>query len=307
MKKKLLFLLVPMMAMIMTGCVKYNGQGKNGSKSSKEPQSQQSSESSGEPASSADPAGDSSTSSQSGDSSSSSSQTPTPEPPVSGEDLPEGTAVKVYLVFGEYGLYKGNSVNTGIDSLFLEHTIELQTKVGADLPGKADVTSSVTGSEFVSWTAYNNDGKLTEYTKVPAVYDKILYASFSGGNGQGGGSSGGGGGGQTPDPEPPSQDKVTINFSVTYHVEEGTGVYLVGDFCEWKPDNGNAIKFDWSEGDVWVASREIYKGTTYRCKLVTAPYNVPSYVYTWEKEGEGNERQITFNESTNMNLSWGNY
>lgn len=311
MKKKLLLLLVPMMAMVMTGCVKYNGQGKNGPKSSSAaPDSQQSDSSSEEPASSSadtsssEPAPSSSSASSNPSSSSSEVNPPTP---VDGEDVPAGTQVKVYLVFGEYGKYKGNSVNTGIDSLFLEHAMEYDAKVGDDLPGKADVTSSVTGSEFVAWTSYNNDGKLTEYSKVPASYDKILYASFSGGNGQGGGGQGGGGGSVTPEPDPGPQERVTVTLNVTYETAMGEGVYLVGDFCDWTPASNLSLKFEWSAGNVWTKTIEVNKDTVYHCKLVIAPYDLPSQVYKWEKEGEGNERTITFSSSTTLNLEWGNY
>ena len=131
-----------------------------------------------------------------------------PAPHGGGESqpvVPPETSVKVYLVFGENGLYKGNPVTTNNANLFLEHVMEITAKVGEDLPGKADVTSSVSGSTFVAWTAYNNDGKLTEYTKVPEVDNKILYASFTGGQGgahSGGGSQGGGGQGQGETPQP---------------------------------------------------------------------------------------------------------
>ena len=308
MKKKLAFSLIPLMALIMTGCVMYNGQGKPGTKSSAAPSSGEPGTSSVEPTSSGEPMSSlPSSSSDAGPASSSSTPTPTPTPePVSGEDLPAGTAVKVYLVFGEYGKYKGNLVNTGVESLFLEHTIEYSAKVGEDLPGKADVTSTVEGSEFVAWTSYNNDGKLTEYTKVPGRHDKILYASFSGGNGQGGGQTPT----PTPDPDPtptPSDEKVTVTLNVTYDAGMGVGVYLVGDFCEWSPANNNVIKFNWTEGNVWTATKEVYKDTTYRCKLVTAPYEFPSQVYTWEKDGADNERVITFSKTETINLEWGNY
>lgn len=189
MKKKLLFLLVPILMAATTGCVKYNGKGKNRSKTSNTPTSQ---ESSIAPESS----------SQGGGQTSNSSYTPTPIPtPIPHSDeLPAGTEVKVYLVFGPNGLYKNEAVNNKIEDLFLEHVIELATKVGEHLPTRDDVTSTVEGSKFVAWTCYNNDGKLTEYTKVPGYENKILYASFSGGNGgsYSGGGQGGGGGGDTP-------------------------------------------------------------------------------------------------------------
>ena len=207
MKKKLLFLLIPLLISGMTGCVKYNGKGKNRGKTTSTPAVSTStlpdSGSQGQGSSQQD-----NTSSQpSGGGNSSSSS----------DELPLGTEVKVYLVFGEYGLYQNNPVNTKVEALFLEHTMELTAKVGDRLPTRDDVTSSVTNSKFVAWTAYNNDGKLTEYTKVPGYQNKILYASFGGGNGGGGtsgGSSGGGeqgGGGQQGGGETP----VTLTYTVS--------------------------------------------------------------------------------------------
>ena len=184
MKKKVLLVLIPLILTTISGCVKYNGQGKPGKKSSSD--AEQSSEvtpSSGEVIPSSDVELSSSVAPQ-----------PSSDPVVPSDELPAGTEVKVYLVFGEYGLYKGNPVNTKIESMFLEHTVEFSGKVGELLPND-EVTSSVDGSHFVCWVAYNNDGKLTEYLKVPGYQNKILYASFTGGKGggQGGGSHGGGG------------------------------------------------------------------------------------------------------------------
>jgi len=198
MKKKLLFLLIPLLVGSMTACVKYNGKGKNHGKTSSTPAE----------TSSVIP----DESSAQGDSSSSSKK---PQPQPQSDELPAGTAVKVYLVFGAYGLYDGQAVNNNIEELFLEHAIELKdAKVGDRLPTRDNVTSSVEGSKFVAWTAYNNDGKLTEYTKVPGYEKNILYASFSGGNdggsSSGGGSQGGGGeggGGQV--------DPTTVTYTVT--------------------------------------------------------------------------------------------
>lgn len=172
MKKKVLFLLVPMLFAGLTGCVKYNGQPKSSSKEKIVPSSSEPINYSIEP-----------------------STPPAPHGAGEGETVPpEVTSVKIYLVFGENGLYEGSAVNDKVADKFLEHTKEMTATVGSDLPGKDKVTSSVSGSTFVAWTAYNNDGKLTEYTKVPAVDGKILYASFTGGSG--GAHSGGSGGGQ---------------------------------------------------------------------------------------------------------------
>ena len=177
MKKKLLSLLIPMFLIGLTGCVKYNGQPKDSSREKIIPSSAEPISYSIEPSI-------------------------PPAPHGGGESepvVPPETSVKVYLVFGENGLFEGNPVSDKVESKFLEHTKEITANVGSDLPGKDKVTSSVKGSTFVAWTAYNNDGKLTEYTKVPAVDGKILYASFTGGEG-GSHSGGGSSGGETPQP-----------------------------------------------------------------------------------------------------------
>lgn len=162
MKKKLLFLLIPCMMLAVTSCVMYNGQGKPGGSKSKTPQSSDVTPTTSEE-------GGNSQTSQSGDNSQS--------------QVPAGQEVKVYLAFGQYGKYQGSFVTTHFENLFLEHAIEFAGKAGDNLPGKDVVTSSVEGSEFKAWVAYNNDGKLTEYTTIPGENGKILYASFSGGNG----------------------------------------------------------------------------------------------------------------------------
>lgn len=177
MKKKLLSLLIPMFLIGLTGCVKYNGQPKDSSKEKIIPSSAEPISYSIEPSTPPEPHG-------AGE---------------SGDPVDVGASVKVYLVFGENGLFEGNPVSDKVESKFLEHTKEITANVGSDLPGKDKVTSSVKGSTFVAWTAYNNDGKLTEYTKVPAVDGKILYASFTGGEG-GSHSGGGSSGGETPQP-----------------------------------------------------------------------------------------------------------
>ena len=194
MKKKLLVLLVPFLLVGLSSCVKYNGQGKPGKKSSEDAPTESSVPA---PEGSSDAAPISCIDNSSAVPGSS---TVIPDPEPSADELPKGTEVKVYLVFGEYGKYKGDFVNTKIPSMFLEHAMEFTAKVGDLLPND-DVTSSVDGSHFVCWVAYNNDGKLTEYLKVPGYQNKILYASFTGGNG--GGSSGQhGGGGDIVPPTP---------------------------------------------------------------------------------------------------------
>ena len=167
MKKKLAFLLIPLLACGLSSCVLYNGQPKSSSKSTT-------------PSSSV-PSGDNS-----------SVTPPNPSPHETPDDSQEGQQITVYLVFGQYGKYEGELVTSSEESLFLEHVKKMENVVvGSDLPGKDKVTSSVSGSEFKTWVMYKNDGKLTEYTKVPAIDNAILYATFSGGSG-GGSSSGGG-------------------------------------------------------------------------------------------------------------------
>ena len=99
MKKKLI--LMPLLTLILSSCVMYNGQGKPGTKSST-------------PTPSSVPEAQSSVSPID-----TSIEPPSPPSHEDKEELPEGTAVKVYLVFGEYGLYKGNPVNSKVESLFL--------------------------------------------------------------------------------------------------------------------------------------------------------------------------------------------
>lgn len=185
MKKKVLFVLIPLILAGLSGCVKYNGQGKPGKKSSSDvtPDSSEVNPASSDvaPSSGEEPA-------------SSVAPNPSSDPtPAQSDELPKGAEVKVYLVFGEYGLYNGNPVNDNIETMFLEHAMELNAKVGDLLPND-EVTSSVEGSHFVCWISYNNDGKLTEYLKVPGYQNKILYASFTGGKGGGQGGNHGGGG-----------------------------------------------------------------------------------------------------------------
>ena len=195
MKKNKLFLLISLLAMGLSSCVMYNGQGKPGA--SKSNQQQQSI-----PVEPSSDAGN--TTSQ---------EMPTPPIHTDPENLPEGTAVTVYLVFGEYGKYEGEFVTNRIEApVYLEHAIALATTVGADLPGRNKVNSSVPHSEFVAWTSYNNDGKLTEYVKVPGIDGKILYASFNGGEG---GKHGDTDVQPTPQPEPTYEGPSTGSLPTT--------------------------------------------------------------------------------------------
>ena len=217
MKKKVLFLLVPMLLLGLVGCVKYNGQPKSSSKEKITPSSAEPVNYSIEPSIPPDPHGAGET----------------------GEQVDENASVKVYLVFGENGLFEGNPVNDKVADKFLEHTKEITAKVGSALPGKDKVTSSVSGSTFVAWTAYNNDGKLTEYAEVPAVDGKILYASFTGGSGgaHSGGSGGGQGGGETQPSDYPGSTAGALP-STGFGFKFNDDTYMLGvhteDFEEFK-------------------------------------------------------------------------
>ena len=149
--------------------------------------------------------------------------------------------------------------------------------VGNDLPGKDKVTSSVEGSVFQSWVMYKNDGKLTEYSKVPAIADAILYATFSGGSGgSSGGSGGGSSGGDTPTP---SEYKASEEIAENKMPTEGFGfrfggthvTYMVAEHVA--ADNGfeqyriakRAFKknqeftlYDFSTKGVWTVPLDIY-------------------------------------------------
>lgn len=305
--KKRVFLLIPLILVGLTACVKYNGQGKNGPKSSAAPSSEATNVSSQE-------AGTSEGGQPSSQTPNSSVITPSSAPTSQAQegDLPVGTAVKVYLVFGEYGLYKGNPVNTSVDALFLEHTMELATKVGDDLPGKADVTSSVTGSQFVAWTAYNNDGSLTSYTKVPAVDHKVLYASFSGGNGQGGQSSQPAQSSSQPqssEPQPSSSTPSSSQPAAQY-------TYTVTELPDWIQDDGCVI-FAWvwspTDGGSW---KSLTYGTNHDASFTVSNSELDGFLMArcvggttqpdWEMKS-GNEPGRIYNKTNDINCSAGVY
>lgn len=88
----------------------------------------------------------------------------------------------IYLALSSIGVYTGSElvVQDKIEDVFLENAIEYTAKVGDPLPG-ADVISSTSGATFESWVSYDGTGALTEYTTVPNVEGKILYAYFGGG------------------------------------------------------------------------------------------------------------------------------
>ena len=284
MKKKLFFLLVmPLILSGLAGCVKYNGRGKSRKTSSI--------------AETSSVVPDNSKASSSANNQGKSSQ-------IASDELPVGTDVKVYLVFGEYGLYKNNPVNTSVESLYLEHTMELEAKVGDRLPTRDDVTSSVSGSVFVAWTSYNNDGKLTEYTKVPGYQNKILYASFSSGSSStssnpSGGSSSTGGSSQSGSSQTPVTNKT----------------YTVTDLPDWLQNDGCVI-FAW----VWGASDPgSWKSLTFGSNGSSATFTVPSDLTgfllarcasgtttpNWDKSDDGVGR--VYNKTNNIDCTTGVY
>ena len=272
MKKKLLVLLMPLLLFGLTGCVLYNGQGKP-SKSSATPKE----------SSEVTPSGDNSStepsSTPSGDNSS-----VTPQPSEDPDALPKGTEVKVYLVFGEYGLYEGEAVTTKNETLFLEHVKEMTLKVGDLLPTDKEVTSSVKDSKFLRWVAYNDDGKLTEYIKVPGYDNKILYAWFSGGNG---GTYSGGSESGTVTPEEPQQPSTDALPTSGYGLVFGDNSYIQAvraedfeDYSQFKINScsfttGQTFKlynFEKSEG--WVVE---LKGSLTVSEYVLTDYTKQEY------------------------------
>ena len=283
MKKKLFFLLVPFLVCGMVGCVKYNGRGKSKTKTSA-------------------PAETTSISPEA----SSSKQGKTSQP--QSDELPVGTEVKVYLVFGEYGLYKNNPVNTNVEALFLEHTMELTAKVGDRLPTRDDVTSSVNGSTFVAWISYNNDGKLTEYTKVPGYENKILYASFSSGNSGGssqggGGSSQGGGSSSQPSGGSTSQTPTVLTYTVT-----GLPDWIQNDGC---------VIFAWVWGDQDGGSWKTLTYGTNSDASFTVNHTLNGFLLvrcvegttqpSWDKHGDDYSSGRVFNQTNNIDCTSGVY
>lgn len=167
MNKKTL-LLLPLLSLILSGCVMHNGKDLN--------------EDTSDSITNTTTQGiDQESNTSTSTSSEGNTSTSTPPSPIS--------TITTYLVLGEYGLYKGNKGND-IASLFLENTIVYEANSGSILPGKDDVTSSVNNSVFEHWQAYEGDGSTKEYTTVPDTNSKILYAVFSGGSGSGSSSSG---------------------------------------------------------------------------------------------------------------------
>ena len=98
----------------------------------------------------------------------------------------------------------------------------------------------------------------------------------------------------------PQAAKVTLQ--VTKDAGMGNSVYLIGTFCEWNVASENAIKFSWSEGNVWTVEADVMTETVYVCKLVTAATDNPTEV-SWEG---GENRNLTFEDGATIVLTWQN-
>ena len=97
----------------------------------------------------------------------------------------------------------------------------------------------------------------------------------------------------------PQAAKVTLQ--VTKDAGDGNSIYLVGGFCDWKVTDEKAVKFTWSEGNVWTAEWNVMTETTYECKLVIAATENPTAVSSWEG---GNNRNLLFTEAGSLTLTW---
>ena len=101
-----------------------------------------------------------------------------------------------------------------------------------------------------------------------------------------------------------------ITFTVEYIVEDPRMevVYLVGDFCNWDPNDENAIRFTYdAESGIWTGYMDAYVGDEIQCKLVIVNGRTGE-VTRWEKEGMGNHRTIMFDDTyLELVLYWGLY
>lgn len=198
------FIFLSLATLLLSGCVMNNGKEETSNDSSTTIDPEKDNEDTEKPDTDSGDSGK--TDSGDGDGSDTSGDdTPTPTPSPDSE-------VTTYLVLGENGLYKGNKGEDN-ESLFLENVITYVSKIGTALPTKDDVTSTVSGSTFVCWQSYEGDGKLVTYVNVPAENNKILYASFTGGDGS---SSGGDTPSVDPDPVDPSEDIPTTGYGFMF-------------------------------------------------------------------------------------------
>ncbi len=161
-KNRILTVLMPLLLLTLSSCVLYNGKGK--------PNKGGGDDSGGDdPVTPVDP-----------------DDPVNPDDPGKPDDpvVPDPVTgeVTTYLVLGQYGLYKGNK-GQSVEAIFLENAVEYKAAVGSALPGAEDITSTISGSIFQYWQAYDGTGAPIGYTNVPSVDKKILYAVFTGGEG----------------------------------------------------------------------------------------------------------------------------
>ncbi len=165
--------------------------------------------------------GGTSSSSSTSETSSGTSSSVTSVNPEDEPELPEGTAITVYLVLSKIGLYEGQA-GENIEAYHIENAIAYDTKVGDALPG-ADKITSTSGATFVSWVKYDGNGAPTKYEKAPNKNHQILYVNWTGGSG-----GGGGGGGGSNVPTSGFHVKVTSGTTVSYYVASDTGTESYG-------------------------------------------------------------------------------
>lgn len=147
MKKSLLLsIILPLAAVTLAGCVKYNGRNKDGS-----------------------PKGETT-----------SGQTSNPSDPGSGGEGGGGTeaTAHLYLVLGPHGLFD-EKAGANIEGKFLENAVEGDFVVGSALPGKDRVSSSIDGATFEYWI----NRETTEIVTSVPNGETVLVAVFSDGNG----------------------------------------------------------------------------------------------------------------------------
>ncbi|MGM9873708.1 MAG: hypothetical protein ACI31G_02150 [Bacilli bacterium] len=85
--------------------------------------------------------------------------------------------ITTYLVLGENGLYNGEK-GQDYPELFLENAVAFEATVGATLPDKTVVTSTLDDVEFSNWMVYEGLGFPTKKDVVGVVNGQILYASY---------------------------------------------------------------------------------------------------------------------------------
>lgn len=148
MKKRLFALILPLAAMTLAGCVKYNGKNKDGSPKS--------------------------TSHHNPTDTQAPTDTPTPVDP--------GVSVTYYLNLGEFGILNETvgteivpTAGTNIAKVHLEHALEKNGKSGDALPDKTKVKSTKYNVEFKYWLL---NGTQHIYTEVPDINGAILVAVF---------------------------------------------------------------------------------------------------------------------------------